>query len=155
MITNTVRTNVFATPDQTPVISSFQGEHRWLSNFWMSPLTIDGWNFASSEHAYQAAKSLDPTVWRMIQSYASPGEAKRAGMRIKLRPDWNEVRVQFMREILQAKFSNPDLKQRLLGTGTAELIEGNTWGDTFWGVCRGKGENNLGKLLMELRRDLA
>ena len=139
---------------QTPAITTFHGEYRWLSNFWMSSLTIDDWSFASSEHAYQAAKSLNPDDWRMIQRCSTPGEAKRAGMRVTLRSDWNDVRIQFMREILQAKFSNHDLKQRLRGTGNAELIEGNTWGDTFWGVCRGKGENNLGKLLMELRREL-
>lgn len=136
------------------VIDSFSGEYRWLSNFWMVPIHIAGWTFASAEHAYQAAKSTDPKVWREIQKCAQPGQAKRYGSKITLRPDWDEVRVDVMREILAAKFSHKDLAQRLFDTGNATLIEGNHWGDTFWGVCRGVGENRLGKLLMEQRAKL-
>ena len=71
-----------------------------------------------------------------------------------LRPDWEEVKVQVMRELLYAKFSEEPLRGMLKATGDQHLEEGNNWGDTFWGVCRGRGENWLGKLLMEVRASI-
>lgn len=68
-----------------------------------------------------------------------------------MRPNWDEMKIGFMASILAAKFSDPELRLMLLQTWGCELVEGNTWGDTFWGVCNGKGKNNLGKILMELR----
>ena len=139
----------------TPPITEFSGEYRWLSNFWMAPIEIQGWRFPSSEHAYQAAKSLDQNDWLAI-SLLTSGQAKRFGRTIKIRADWEEIKVDAMRSILTAKFlQNPDLRARLIATGDAELIEGNHWGDTFWGVCKGQGKNILGKLLMELRQSLS
>lgn len=105
----------------------------------------------SLEHAFQAAKTLDPDERRTVRSAAKAGDAKRAGRKVKKREDWDDIRVSMMRELLYQKFNDPQLRQRLLNTGTAELIEGNDWGDVFWGVCRGRGENWLGKLLMEVR----
>lgn len=141
--------------NQKPPITEFSGEHRWLSNFWMSPLEMYGWRFPSSEHAFQAAKSLDRADWIIIGTLSTPGQAKRYGKRfIQLRPDWEGIKVDAMGSILEAKFQNPDLRARLIATGDAELIEGNHWGDTFWGVCKGVGQNHLGKLLMELRQSL-
>lgn len=58
-----------------------------------------------------------------------------------------------MEYLLRQKFHDPELQQRLLDTGSEELVEGNTWGDVYWGVCDGKGQNNLGKILMDLRRE--
>ena len=60
-----------------------------------------------------------------------------------------------MEDICRAKFTqNEELKKKLIDTGDATLIEGNTWNDTFWGVCNGVGENNLGKILMKIREEL-
>ena len=56
---------------------------------------------------------------------------------------------------LRYKFSNPDLKEKLLATGNEELVEGNWWGDQYWGICDGIGKNKLGKLLMKVRKELA
>lgn len=67
------------------------------------------------------------------------------------RPDWNKVKKRIMANILDIKFSDPVLRQLLDDTGDAEIIEGNSWGDTYWGVCRGVGQNNLGKILMNIR----
>jgi predicted NAD-dependent protein-ADP-ribosyltransferase YbiA (DUF1768 family) len=78
-----------------------------------------------------------------------------AGQKVTLRKDWEGVKIQVMRDVLRLKFANPGLRDRLLETGDRELIEGNTWGDTFWGVCRGSGKNWLGQLLMELRGELS
>jgi ribA/ribD-fused uncharacterized protein len=79
-------------------------------------------------------------------------EAKKFGRKVKLRDDWNDVRLQIMGEVVLTKFVvNKDLRDKLIATGQRELIEGNTWHDTFWGVCNGKGGNHLGKILMEVR----
>ena len=76
-----------------------------------------------------------------------------AGVSI-LRADWEDKKDKIMYDILEAKFSNKRLAQKLLATGNAKLVEGNTWGDTYWGACRGQGKNKLGKLLMKVRKKL-
>ncbi len=136
-------------------ISSFSGEHGFLSNYWFSPVRWDGGVYRTSEHAFQAAKSLDPEVRAFIRGQSTPGDAKREGRRISLRPDWEQVKLGVMYEIVLAKFSqDPGLTAKLLLTGDAELVEGNTWGDRFWGQVGGVGENHLGKILMRVRKEL-
>ena len=73
-----------------------------------------------------------------------------------LRPAWDDIKLNVMRDLVWRKFSeDPELRAKLLATGDAELVEGNAWGDTFWGVDQsGKGENHLGKILMETRTRL-
>jgi ribA/ribD-fused uncharacterized protein len=137
-------------------IDSFQGEYRFLSNFWLSPVQYQGHTFPSSENAYQFAKVLNPsdTILEIFKT-CTPGDSKRMGRKATLRPDWDSIRIEVMREILKNKFSpGSELAFKLIQTGDAELIEGNTWRDTFWGVCNNQGENNLGKLLMEIRANL-
>lgn len=136
------------------MINSFSGQYRFLSNFWIVNLRIGDMHFTSAEHAYQAAKSLDPQDWVNISSCETPGDAKRAGRHLKLRPDWENIKLDVMETILREKFSHADLAHRLHETGDQELIEGNTWGDRFWGVCQGTGQNHLGKLLMKIRSEL-
>lgn len=89
-----------------------------------------------------------------IAALPTPLAAKRTGRVVLLRADWEEVKVEVMRAVLKAKFSDPELADALLATNDAELIEGNWWGDKFWGVCRGVGKNKLGQLLMQLRAEL-
>lgn len=139
----------------TSNITEFFGEYRWLSNFWASPITFGDITFPTVEHAYQAAKSTNPDEWKYIASLPTAKRAKGAGSVVKLRPGWDDMKIDVMRELIQAKFLHDDLREKLLATGDAELIEGNYWGDTFWGVCKGKGQNNLGKLLMEERARLS
>ena len=134
------------------IISGFSHQYRFLSNFWVAPIEVGGMHWASSEHTYQAAKSLDPEDWSVIQGCASPSAAKRMGRNLTLRPDWESIKLEVMEEILWAKFTqHPDLMRDLIMTRGMDLIETNTWGDTYWGVCKGKGENHLGKLLMKIR----
>ena len=128
-------------------INDFRGEYAFLSNFY--PCDIDG--YPSVEHAFQALKATNPEVMEYIRTRPTPGEAKRAGRKIQIRAGWNDIRYSIMQVLVFKKFQNEELKQKLLATGEAELIEGNTWNDTFWGVCRGVGENNLGKILMSAR----
>lgn len=136
-------------------IEEFQGDYRFLSNFWPSPIIWKKLTWPTVEHAFQAAKSTCPIHAESIRISRSPGIAKRLGRSIPpsvMRDDWQDIKVTVMRELCIYKFAqNPDLMTLLKATGDAELIEGNTWGDTFWGVCRGVGENNLGKILMEIR----
>lgn len=140
-----------------PSVPTFAGKYRWLSNFAESPLSFGDIVFPTVEHAYQAAKSEDPAVWAMFAKLPNAGTAKSEGSKINLRPGWDEMKIEVMRELIQAKFLHLDLRAKLLLTGDAELIEGNYWGDRFWGVDlkTNQGANNLGKLLMEERARLA
>ncbi len=135
-------------------VRGFFEEYRFLSNFWPCKVSYGGVVFSTVENAYQAAKCANP---HDIAPFAAltPAEAKKRGGEIALRADWNEVRVVVMADLLAQKFSDPALRAGLLQTGTAQLVEDNTWDDRFWGVCGGQGENNLGKLLMQLRAHLA
>lgn len=133
------------------MISKFSGKYRFLSNFFPAPTEYDGIIYPTSEHAYQAAKTLDPVLRYGILTCGSPGRAKSLGKHFVLRPDWDEIKIEVMASILYDKFTrNLELRQALIETGDEELIEGNTWGDQFWGVD-GTGHNWLGKLLMKLR----
>jgi len=135
-------------------IDDFRGPYRWLSNFHMCPVMYEGEIYPSSEHAYMAAKTTDLSIREEIKALPKPGMAKKIGRSLTLRDGWDDMRISVMEEILRDKFTRTaSLKQQLLDTCDFELIEGNTWNDCFWGVCRGKGENNLGKLLMKLRKE--
>ena len=135
-------------------IKRFAGPHRFLSNFYPAPLVWEGKRWPTAEHAYQAAKCRRADHSRLILEAPSPGAAKRLGGKIELRADWDEVKERVMLSIVRAKFENAYLRRRLIATGDAELIEGNYWGDRFWGVCRGEGENRLGKILMKVRTEI-
>ena len=120
-------------------------------------VTVGGIQYMNSEAAYQAQKTLDPSVRAAFSGY-NPGRAKGMGRQLAVRPDWYEIRLSVMEEVVRAKFTqNPDLAKKLVDTGTMPLEEGNYWGDTFWGVDlnTGKGENNLGKILMKIRDELS
>lgn len=136
-------------------IESFSGEHRFLSNFFPCDMEVAGVRYPTLEHAFQAEKTTNPTEREIIRIARTPGQAKALGRRVTLREGWNELRVDVMRELLRIKFSDRVLRAELLATGDARLVEGNHWNDRFWGVCKGKGENWLGRLLMELREELA
>lgn len=133
------------------MINSFSGGYRFLSNFFFSPVVLDDIEYRTVEHAYQAAKTHDLAMRTRIRLADTPGEAKRLGRKVVLRPEWETVKLDVMYWLVQQKFSNPALKRLLLATGEAELIEGNSWGDTFWGVSKGVGENHLGRILMRVR----
>lgn len=138
----------------TEMIESFFGEYRWLSNFWPAKIEWLGRTWETLEHAYQASKAADSEGVELIAEQETPGRAKRAGAKLIVRDDWEYVRVEVMSELLKRKFAHPDLRELLLATGDEEIQEGNRWQDFFWGVCEGRGENTLGKLLMGLRKRL-
>lgn len=132
-------------------IDSFRGDFGFLSNFYESSIWVDGQRYPTVEHAYQAAKASDPTTAKMIREAKTPGIAKRLGQSCQLPPDWDSRKVSVMRGLVTEKFKNPLLRSLLLATEDAPLVEGNTWNDKFWGVCRGEGKNQLGQILMEVR----
>ena len=138
-------------------IKSFSGKHRFLSNFaYMGGVTgTDGRHWPSVEHAFQACKTLDRAAQEHIRQCRTSGGAKRAGRAVQLRDDWEQIKDEKMLLIVRAKFTqNPELRQMLLDTGDAILIEGNNWGDTYWGQCNGVGQNKLGIILMQVREEL-
>ncbi|MCF1193378.1 NADAR family protein, partial [Mangrovimonas sp. AS39] len=83
-----------------------------------------------------------------------PSESKKEGKKLKLRSDWESVKVQVMFDVCKSKFEDPELREALLETGTRHLEEGNTHGDTCWGTVNGKGSNHLGKVLMKVREEI-
>lgn len=135
-------------------ITDFRGPYRWLSNFQLVDVCLDGVVYSTTEHAYQAAKTLDLAERDKVRSAETPGKAKRLGQAVALRPDWDAVRIEVMLDLQRQKYAQGDLRAKLLDTGDAELVEGNTWGDRFWGVCDGKGLNWLGRLLMQVRAEI-
>lgn len=145
------------------MIDHFKGEYRWLSNFWPARVPLDGVEFPTVEHAYQAGKVLSPEIRERIRVLPTAADAKRFGRRIgraiPFRPAWSErFRISLMRYLLWQKFTHADLRQRLILTGHQELVECGHWHDVFWGRCScrkcgGQGANWLGRLLMEIRAE--
>lgn len=124
-------------------ITEFRGVHRFLSNFYIEP---DGTHV---EGEYQAQKT-DPPNWYLTA--LSPSGARFVGQRLVLRPNWEEMKLSIMGQLVLRKFEDhPSLNRALRATADAYLEEGNTWGDTYWGVCEGIGHNHLGKTLMRVR----
>ena len=129
-------------------------DYGWLSNFHRAPINIFGKIWSSSEHYYQAQKTIDPAEQEMVWNCASPKDAKFAGSHLTLRPDWEEIKEEVMFIALRAKFTqNALLRQRLLETGDAQLHEDSPW-DKYWGYVGGRGQDRLGKLLMQVREEL-
>lgn len=140
-------------------IDSFRGPYQFLSNFYRHEISYDGVIYPTNEHAFQAAKTLDDGWRRAIIAATTPGEAKRLGREVPLRPDWDERKVILMTTLNSIKFtSGTVLAKQLTATDGHELIEGNRWHDQFWGDCYcGRtrcgvpGRNMLGKILMLIR----
>ena len=138
-------------------IKGFFGDYRWLSNFELSPVDIgDGFIYPSSENAYQAAKVMVDDRKAFI--HCTPAKSKQLWKDFTLidksAADWDARKDDVMWECLKSKFTSPTLNAKLLATGSKYLEETNWWNDTYWGVCGGKGENKLGKMLMQIRNQI-
>jgi hypothetical protein len=136
----------------------FSGDLHFLSNFSRHPAILDGHLYVTAEHAFQAAKSTDLLVRGTIAIARTPGEAKRLGRALTLRPDWEEHKISIMRLLLASKFTyTKGLAWQLVQTSDLQLVETNHWHDQFWGdCCCGRhagtpGRNELGLALMYLR----
>lgn len=140
----------------TPPILGFDGEYKFLSNFFIHEI-IDkkGNRYPSSEHAYQACKAACEFDFNLIREAPTPNVAKKIGRKITKRPDWEAIKLEVMLKVVRIKFSpGSELAMRLMETGDAELVEENTWKDTYWGRVDGKGCNFLGQILMHVREEL-
>lgn len=143
--------------DADAAIDTFRGEWNFLSNFFAAPVEMEGITYPTTEHAFQAMKTHETAERYVVRDSPTPTTAKRRGRKVTLRDGWNTERFAVMEEVLRAKFADPRLRGKLLATGNRVLIEGNTWRDTTWGMVRDaqtggwRGENRLGKLLMQLR----
>jgi len=135
-------------------ISDFRGPYKWLSNFGASEFRIGIKRYETNEHYYQAEKALDEAEHEHVRTAGTPGRAKRRGQKVKLREDWEQIKLSVMEEGLRRKFLIPELREKLMATGHQHLMEGNDWGDSYWGVCDGEGLNHLGRLLMDIREEI-
>ena len=139
------------------MIKEFSDENRWLSNFAKVSITYNRYTYNSVEAAYQAQKYNNPDWKRFCADPKNtPGLIKKSSRFIKLVENWEDIKVQVMEELLVLKFKQEPYKTLLKNTGNVYIQEGNYWGDKFWGVClkTNKGENTLGKLIMEKRAKL-
>ena len=137
-------------------VMEFRGAYDYLSNFYPSSIEFDGITYCSAEAAFQAQKCADQKLREQFAGLTAV-KARHRGRQVDMRPDWEQVKLGIMEEIVRAKFTqHPELAGRLLSTGDLQLVEGNVWHDTFWGVdlVTGKGENRLGRILMRIRAEL-
>ncbi len=134
-------------------IRGFRGKYNFMSNFYLCPITYQGLKYKCSEAAFQAQKCL--TLEDKIKFLSLEGpHSKTLGRQVQLRPDWDKIKIDIMRDVVSVKFEHPLLRQFLLETGDAYLEEANDWRDDFWGTVKGVGSNHLGKILMEVREKI-
>jgi ribA/ribD-fused uncharacterized protein len=137
----------------------FRGSYIFLSNFYRAHVEYEGLTFWSVEAAFQAAKTLDPKERERFTGL-SPAEAKREGRRVRLRPDWEKVKIEVMKDLIRQKFKDEKLRKLLIETGSRPIVEENYWHDNFWGSCicprcQGvPGKNVLGRILEEVRDEI-
>lgn len=147
------------------MISGFNGRWSFLSNFYPCLIYHQGLEYKSVEAFYVAMKIDSDQIINgkyytsgdfreMISKLDNPGLIKKIGKKVKLRKDWDSKKLEYMNWAVREKFKDESLKEMLLLTGDQEIIEENYWGDTFWGICKGKGQNHLGKILMKVRDEL-
>lgn len=139
------------------VISQFRGEYAGFSSFALCQVIMDQVEYPSVEHAYQAAKTLNKNERDLfLGKNVNAGRAKRLGRTITIRSDWEDIKINVMKDLCRQKYNNPKYRELLLSTGNALIQEGNNWGDRFWGVDlqSGVGDNNLGRIIMDIRKDL-
>lgn len=138
----------------TQPITEFTGEYAFLSNFYECEFRHFGDYWKTVEHCFQAAKMENSVDYFKIRDADTPARAKKYGREGTMRKDWEDTKVNVMRDILRSKFAVREMGIKLLATGDSYLIEGNRWKDFYWGVdlATKEGKNMLGLLLMEVRK---
>ena len=134
-------------------IDSFRGKYNFLSNMYQRTFFEHGILYKSVEHYFQSHKTVDAHERDKIRCAKTPMDAKRLGRKCRLRSHWEFIKDDMMEEAIRLKFKSEDLRAKLIATHPCELVEGNYWGDTYWGVCNGRGQNKLGMLLMKIRNE--
>lgn len=141
-----------------PAFNRTGGFHADFSNFVPSLINIDGQDYRTVEHYFQAMKTLDPVEREIIREQKTPGGAKVQGRKATLRPDWDDVKVDVMTTALRIKFHLPRFRPSLENF-EGSIVEWNTWHDRIWGVCTcnkcgRSGLNLLGQCLESVRDEL-
>ena len=135
----------------------FVGKLAYLSNMYPVRIRINiqsiPYEFSCLESAFQALKSTNPEVHKAMESL-NGYDAKAMSKHITVRSDWNEKKLQFMDKLLFVKFENAVLKEKLINEPVENIVEHNTWGDTFYGKYNGVGLDHLGRLLREHKQRL-
>ena len=134
----------------------FRDKYAFLSNMYSCKIHYDGEMFPCVETAFQYAKTRDASLFTNDRGFFVNGfVARKIGRSVTLPKSWDTDRLSVMYELLEDKFlHNEGLREALKNTGDRWIQEDNTWGDTFWGVCNGKGQNMLGKMIMEIRQTI-
>lgn len=142
------------------MITSFKGKYRFLSNFYNCEIKYLGYTYPNSEAAFQAQKFSDEKDKLKIARMKNPLSAKRKGLEADLPKNWDELSIKHMRDILEIKFKDPVLAEKLKETKPEVLVENNYWHDNKWGSCTCEQckniekQNLLGNILMEIRDSL-
>lgn len=141
--------------EHMPEKFEFRGKwvDNWFSNMALSPLKMGQLIFPSVENYYQGMKS--ETVIELYEfTKMTPSKSKFEGRRIKIRPNWEDIKYDVMKSALLVKFNQPEWKEKLMATGDDVIVEWNNWGDKIWGatINDGLGANALGQILMEIRK---
>lgn len=137
------------------VITEFNGKNRFLSNFFPIKIRYEGIEYPTVEHAYQAAKTFDEEKRKFLAKIEHPGRVNLLGKKITpLRADWDEVKLDVMESLLRIKFQDDLMAANLLATGDSMLFENSSKAGSFWGADNGRGENKLGDLLMQIRKEV-
>ena len=140
-------------------ILGFNGEYRFLSNFWPSPVYLYKVKYDYVEEAYQAAKCVNPADRKLFHS--GPFAAKKLSHKIATKPNWHDINLHVMENLVRQKWLQKDLLKLLLSTGDSYIEETNYWHDSYYGVCTClkckniEGRNHLGKLHMKIRSELS
>ena len=130
------------------LITKFQGEYAFLSNFYPCTITYNGLTYQSVEAAFQAQKDISRSKEFTTLSAV---EAKHLGKEVQLRSDWKKVRVEIMERLIEIKFKDPILRRHLISTGAKMIIQVDYDEERFWGVYEGIGMNVMGQILMAQR----
>lgn len=132
-------------------IKGFFYEYRWLSNYHPCVILWHNLPFKNTEAAYQASKCTNIEAAKVFVDMDGLA-AKKHSKTFQTTKTWHNRKLDIMAQLVFQKFLvNLELRTKLLETGDKYIEETNYWNDTFWGVCNGVGENNLGKLLMATR----
>ena len=143
-------------------ITSFTGENKFYSNFYPVIVNVEGLNFPTVEHAYQACKTKEFFFRKLMAQLPADkaGLARKRGQTIIRRTDWPIVKIDTMHDLLCQKFNQEPFKTKLMKTIDAHIEEGNFWHDNEWGNCKCEkcksieGQNWMGRLLDDIRSQL-
>lgn len=134
-------------------ITELKGDYEFLAMTYNHPITVDGLTYTNAEAAFWAQRIADKNA-RVKLTRLSPMKARAKALQAYPIDDWDEIKDDILKHILEIKFSDDVLKKKLLDTGSMKILNNNTYRDEYYGIYNGKGKNILGKMIMNLRESL-